>query len=603
MTATNPKQNGRFRLPFFRRPAPWVEITGYRVGDIQLDEPIFIHQDAHITGHVIAPKITVAGLIFGSTAATETHILPGGQVWGDVYTALLQLEPGGKLHGWVCALEEEGYQQIRATGIVPAIDPAQNGATAPSSEAATLPSPAQISVLHRLQAEAASALTARAELEQSFDQRLKEVAGEMATNVSRLNEELKQLQEQLEQQQQAVNAAEESLHAREALQERQTNELAIARELLEERSTLLEQAVQENAQKDTAIAELKEQKTALEEHLHASQRKVDELTSRANSLEMALQASVVRTTEQEDALMRWQELAGATETRANELAGELKAFRLQTEENERLIEMLQEQRQQIEKEWQTALDELEDLQGKMPDLLPEPAESLLQRLATLEKDNQRIPNLEARLMVLEGAEIRAKEVPILRDKLAKLEQASQEQEDQILWHSANLKSGRQELDRLRQANEELERRLATLQTDFLVQQQNATKWQERAERVRASLEDRNISMSLLQEEQRRMQDAARRSQLQLTTLEEELKHYLHEIDRQGKELAEARSLLSERDLALQETQVKMKRHVEALTEFKQVAGDRIKELQAELSQARKLLKDTTSVLAKRQSNS
>ncbi|MCB8989457.1 MAG: polymer-forming cytoskeletal protein [Ardenticatenaceae bacterium] len=580
MATMQSKQNGRKLFSRSRRQEQWVEITGYRVGVIQLDEPILIGSDAHVVGDVIAPKIQVAGLVHGSTAALDTTILPEGQVWGDIYTSQLQIEPGGKVRGWVCSLNEEAYQQLRLDGIVPEADPVQNDPDIPAEAKVTLRSNAQINVLRQLQNEAASALAARAELEESFDQRLQEVAGETAAKVNLLSEETHQLQTQLTEQQRALEAAQENLGVRETQFERQSDELAIARELLEERNTILDTLRQENETQVQTIADLQVKKAALEERLHNTELKVDDLNKRANSLEMALQANLTHSAEQEDALVRWQELAEATEKRATELETELRKLQFQAEENNRLLDMLQEQRRVMEKEWEKALEELESLRKKETEPLSESSTKLLAR----------IDDMETQLT----------DMAALQVQVVDLESAIQEQEEQLLWYKASLQTSRHELDQLRQTNGEQTVKLAELEAGLIEQRSAAQKWQHRAEEVRNALQKRERALASLQDEREEMQEAVRHGRLQLEAHEAELERYLQEVHKQGKYLAEARNLLIDRDLALKKAQTKINKQAETIAEFKQVAGERIKQLQIDLGRTKQQLADATAVLARRQ---
>ncbi len=603
MSATREKKNGRFRFPLFRRQEKWVEITGYRVGGLQLDEPIFIHADALVVGHIIAPKIQVAGLVNGSTAALETHILPGGQIWGDVYTEQLHLEPGGKLQGWTRALNDETYQQIRNTGSVPEIDVSQPPDSLPGEtpeQLAPLYTAAQIGLLRSLQAEAATALAARAELEQSFNQRLQEVAGETAAKVTYLAERMEQLQNELQHAERVVNTYQDTVSAREAQLERQSNELAIARELLEERSIALEELKLESANQAVAISELKVKKLALEERLRAAQNQVEELTQRVNGLEIALQTSVTHAAEQEDALIRWQELASATEKRANALDGELKLAQAQLAENGRLIETLQEQRRQAEKAWEEALEELDALRQRDTALLPSEAERLMTRINELEAQVNHIPTLEAEIAALQA------EVQELENTIRELEDTAQEQEDYLLWYKANLTTSLHDLDKLRQLNEEQAQQLTAMQTELanlknnlVAQQKESKRWQQRAVQARDLLQKRGEMLARLQQKQQQMEEIARRAENQLNGYEQELAHYLKEIQRQGRQLAEARSLLSERDLALKQAEARIANQAETLSEFKQLAGKRIQSLQAELTHTKQQLQNAMSVLERR----
>ncbi|MCA9973706.1 MAG: polymer-forming cytoskeletal protein, partial [Anaerolineales bacterium] len=160
-------------------------MSGYRVGDIQLDEPVSVLPQAHIVGNIIAPRLRVAGMVYGSTAAHDTIILKDGQIWGDVHTGRLEVAAGGRVQGWVSSLDSADYQRIREEGVVPAIEPgAATAQDLPANGRSVTRSDAQNTLLRRLQDEAASALAARVELEQTFDKRLQEVAGETTARLA-----------------------------------------------------------------------------------------------------------------------------------------------------------------------------------------------------------------------------------------------------------------------------------------------------------------------------------------------------------------------------------------------------------------------------------
>ena len=78
-------------------------------------------------------------------------------------------------------------------------------------------------------------------------------------------------------------------------------------------------------------------------------------------------------------------------------------------------------------------------------------------------------------------------------------------------------------------------------------------------------------------------DDTRKIRAQLQDQSEELTRTLDEVTNQGKHLAEARSLLIERDLELRDAREKIARQTQALDQFKEVAGEKIRSLQVELA--------------------
>ncbi|RMG92878.1 MAG: polymer-forming cytoskeletal protein, partial [Chloroflexi bacterium] len=95
-------RNLRALLPFGLKQR---HITGYHVGDIHAPEHIIISQGATVVGDVIAPRVTIAGLLYGSIVAHKAQIQRGGQIWGDVYATDLRLKSGGKLNGWISTID------------------------------------------------------------------------------------------------------------------------------------------------------------------------------------------------------------------------------------------------------------------------------------------------------------------------------------------------------------------------------------------------------------------------------------------------------------------------------------------------------------------
>ncbi|NHZ72583.1 MAG: hypothetical protein GWP17_05830, partial [Aquificales bacterium] len=363
MTVTNNKQNGRNLFSRFKRGQAWKEYAGYHVGDIHESQPIAIPSGSTVVGNVVAPQIMVLGLLSGTAVGRDVVVSSGGAVWGDVYAAHFQLESGGKVRGWVNSLTEAELKDLLAipTTSTPSLD---NGDTPTGlkTEHNKILDRDRLDALHQLQTETAVALAARTELEESFDQRLSEMAGE-ATNQLALNrEELKATQSILKVVQKEATETAETLQTRESQFKRQAEELANTQVLLTQTTLTLEKLQISHAEKVETLAEIQSAKAGVDTHLEEALVHVDTLTGRVHNIETALQASLIHTSDQEDALLRWQELAEINEEKSADLQIELNKASRQIQENNDIIAMLRDQRKQLEKEWgdaQTRADKLE----------------------------------------------------------------------------------------------------------------------------------------------------------------------------------------------------------------------------------------------------
>lgn len=456
---TNNKPSRNF-FSFLSREPEWREINGYEVGDVQSDQPVMITAGSTLVGNIFAPKIAVAGLLYGSTAARETRILEDGKIWGDVFTARLHIEPGGKIQGWVSSLDEKGYLSLKANGVIPR--DTQSPVTGPFELPAEtfqgepiLRSENQIDILRRLQIEAATALSARAELEQTFEKRLSEVAGETAAKAVSLHEELNSTRSELTAVRQQRDEGLDTLRARNAQIERQLNELVMARDLLNERNQQIDELNQLLDDKIRALEAMTNAKNDLDTALLEANQQIDQLNGRIRSIETALQSSLQHSAEQEDSLVRWQELAEVTETKAKELEGKVDSLQNQIAENGRMIELLRSQKRQAEEAWESLNNELQTIRRKeTKPLVPSKA------LAESEE-------MIARLKVQSAEwEVRTKKavdrVALLEKALEEEEKRAQHYQEQVLWDEANLQTAQNAL-------EEAQKELETLKAELAAQ--------------------------------------------------------------------------------------------------------------------------------------
>jgi cytoskeletal protein CcmA (bactofilin family) len=187
----SPKKSQQGRSGIVRRAGKLInkderlEITYYHTGDINVEVPVYVAPSASVTGNIAAPKVVVAGMLYGIVAADTVIIDNNGQVWGDIYTVELHLEPGGKYYGWVITLDKGTVELLRsgslrlgdvtAAGEHPMPNDFKEEHGLPDDQL-PLASEQQTFILRRLRAELAASQLARIEIEMAFDERLAEIA-------------------------------------------------------------------------------------------------------------------------------------------------------------------------------------------------------------------------------------------------------------------------------------------------------------------------------------------------------------------------------------------------------------------------------------------
>lgn len=595
VTVDNGRRGGFLRL-FRREREEVLTITGYLVDGLTSDKPVIVQTGATILGHIIAPKITVDGTVSGSVYGREIEIGHTGQIWGDVFAVVLQIQAGGKVQGWVSSIEEEDLQRFYTSGSL--IDEtrliSQTETIAPRIDTTFLTrNESQMETLHLLQAELATSLAARYEMEQDFEKRLAEMAGEAYGKINTLNDQLTAVRGELAGQKKQLDESQELIRHQKKQVERQSNELSIARDLMTDQNQELSDLRELHNQLFEKHNLLLAEKTDIDAALESISREKELLAQRVASLDIANRNNLQYQADQEDSLMRWQELAEITEKKANELTTQLQREQAQLQENANTINLLRQQQHELEAELDHALAELKALQTNKTRPLADPK--------IVEEATDRIQQLE--------------------EQLAQLEQ---EHSGQIIWYKANLETSRLELeqarlelDQVRQTAmqqtaqlETVQQTLEALQAEMgqhqdeahslktSLSQQQAAHQQERAQWQTAVTEkelewrqqnqELEQTISLLKADRKNMQATLRESQLQLSAAETELQRYLQETKNQGTRLAEIHTHLVERDLQLKQaasqlTQARqmIEKQKDALKQMKEMAAEKIRALQAE----------------------
>ncbi len=550
-------------LSFLRRSQEWLEISGYHVGDIQSeDKPILITTGATVVGDIFAPQVAVAGLLCGSVVTNHVAIEKTGQIWGDLFAQKFQLHPGGKIQGWVSTVDEETLTTMLQNKDLSAeintpdslqLPENQNGSPLPTNR-----SELELTTYHQLQTEIAAAKAARAELEQSFDARLGEVAGESSSKITSLSNEVAVINSELTKTQATLTETKEALQQREAQIERQQNEIELSRHLIQEQSEKLDNLQQTKSGLSEQLQKLQGNKQQLEETLQEKTQQLEQQADRIHSIETAMQSSLQYSSDLEESLVRWQELAEVNEKRVEEIEKEVAKKQFQLDENKKLIEMLKQQKQQVEEEWQMLHAELESVRGNPTRPLDGPDKSQINE-EVLNAASAQVTQLEA-----------------------ELENLAQERAEQILWYRASLETSMSELETVRQQVAEQETEMVSLQEKVIELEEEVEKRETAVIELKAKYKEKRQQWLEWQQQAREevtsLKENLKQKENQLTASEDDLNFHLQEIQKQGGRLAEAQALLAERELQLRKAQAMVHKQNQAIKDLRTKTEAYIKKL-------------------------
>ena len=575
-------------LSLFRRGSQWQKIDGYRVEDLNSEQPVWVTADSTMLGNIIAPEIRIDGMVHGAAVSQSITIVEGGQIWGNLYTASLQIEPGGAVYGWTSSIDEAQFVTIQSLGSLPdnwsasAVPPAAAGGSDLAAQ-----DPAYMDAFNRLRQEAASAKAARAELEHTFDKRLSEVAGETAARVVSLREELATTRSTLTAVQQRAADLESNLEASRQQVERQTEALATNRALLEQQTEELQKNQESYEAKSAAYDQLYTSYRALDANFIAAQQQIDRLENKIDSLESALQNNLQHSAEQESSLIHWQELAEDYQKQIADLDSKLQSSDYQAVEHSRVIDMLRAQRDQLEEEWQQAQEEL---------LLLRERDTRLLSKEELKKEQS----------LAEAFEAAQHEIVELKTAVSKLSKY----EDQALWYEADLETARVELQETRAAlgkqatrlthlQEELETtRATTAAKDAEIDQLNQ-RLDKQIQHAHALEQRLNQEAEVKGVDRRTTQKSIQKLQLQLEAAEMELERHLEETSRQGQHLAEIQATLAEREIKIKQLKKTAVARAQTITELTEAARQRVESLEAKLTHSQEQVNELKSFIERK----
>ena len=558
-------------IAFLRRSQEWLEVSGYHVGDIYSEtKPVLVTEGTTVVGNIFAHQVRVSGLVSGSVATRQLEIESTGQIWGDLYTFKLDIKSGGTVQGWISSIDEETITTLLAEHRLPDEIATTEMDQLPEDEYGT-PLPGsrdsfELTAYHQLQSEIATAKAARAELETSFEKRLSEVAGESSSKISVLSEQLENTRTDLTNTQNSLLQSEETVKNKDAQIQRQQNELALSRNLITEQSQKLEQLQQSSLTLKQQLLQLQLEKGEVDQTLQQKLQQLEEQADRIHSIETAMQDSLQHSSDLEESLVRWQELAEVTENQVNALEKDLANANFQLKENGKLIDMLQQQKQHAEEDWQKLHAELESFRSD-----PEhPAAGI----EAANKNKQILAEATAQIEQLE----------------TELESLSQERAEQILWYRASLETSMNELEQIKQQAQAYEAELEALQSRLTEQENEAKMWKTAVSRLKSRMEQQQEKWEQQQEMTRReiksLKESQKQKEQQIAAANQDLAFHINEIEKQGLRLAESQATLTERELQLKQAQKLILKQNQMIKEMRQKTEAYILKLQSQLQSSK-----------------
>lgn len=542
-------------LTFLQKRKEWQEVTGYHVGDIHsAATPVLITEGCTVVGNVIAPEVIVFGLLCGAVITKRATLKKQGQIWGDLFAVEFVIEEGGKIQGWISTVEPETATEWINEGHFPEEKTTDQLPAIPKELLRNLladKNENDVTAYHILQSEIATALAARAEIEHRFEERIDEVAGGAAEKIETLTQQLTDSEAKKQVAQDNANILNNRLDEKSAQLEHHQSELALTRKKiadLQQRNDLLESKYGKLSERHSVT---EHDKRVLENNLTEARQNIEQLNRRLKSAEEALKGSLQHSSELQESLERWQELAEANEKEAETFKNRVNQIQFQLAENEKMLELVREQKKQVEDEWLQVKSEHERVlenSGAATD------ESATERF--IEEASQRMSLLEHTLLDL-----------------------LQQQEEEVSWYKLNLQNQARQLENAEQKLTEERGQIEALVTETEQLYKLTSEQQSEIERLTAVI---NHTSSEHQTQLNALKAELEKANNQVEATEADLQYHIDAISRQGQHLAEVQSRLSEREVQLRQASQVIKQQKAVFQSYKEKATQRIQELQSKL---------------------
>jgi chromosome segregation ATPase/cytoskeletal protein CcmA (bactofilin family) len=596
-------KNGRFASlisRFKREKETWVEISGYHVGEVRKTDPVLITAGSTLLGNIYAPRIIVDGLLSGSAYAYNIEVTETGQIWGDVFAVSLLVASGGKIQGWISIVDDDDYARLQENGALTNTTISQQWDTLvqpADSSLITNRNNSQTESLHLLQAEIAAILAARSEMEHDFEQRVGEVAGEATTKINTLSEQLSHTRQELTEQKAQLDQAQKILRQQASQIERQTNDLTIARDLLSDQNGEMNELRDLYTHLKKAHETLTAEKVEVDSLLQTNLTKAERLQERVESLEIAHKASLQYTSEQEDSLVRWQELAEITEKRAIELQTALDKAQFQISESASTIDLLRGQRKQMEVELEHTLDELEQLRNSQtePQIDTVAIAAATAKIAQLETELADVEHEHLEQILWYKAQLET-----VQQDLTQITEVANGRQDQIAALNAAWQTAQAQLESQQQTIADMHQTIQNMKADAAASKTMAAQWQKNIAEREAGWETQFNALqqktTQIEADRKNLQTTLRETRSQLEGYEAEVNRFMQETRAQGAHLAEIQMLLVERELELntvkqqlQQSHEMIEKQKQFIQKIKDVTTEKLQLLQTENSQLKKRL--------------
>ncbi len=350
-----------------------------------------------------------------------------------------------------------------------------------------------------------------------------------------------------------------------------TTELEALRAQLAERDEALQAQLNIGAEQRAALEALRGNNEALETELHMAQAKIEQMALDQENLEAALTASIQHAAEQQDALVRWQELAESADECVTGL--------------EKQVTYLQQ-----------ALHDCNDQR-----------ESLHQEY---EEASQALARAEEQLESLNHHQETAAQLEQAQQRISELEQSQAAATEKLTWYESSLSNNRRALIRAGLQLGEQEKALRATREELASREQTIGRSRTTFARLAAGLRLKQSSEKQLQEkvsqlssriseERAQWYKALKRNEQQLAATEKELDHFWQGYRAQGQRLADVQAALLDREQALAESRTRLQQQTQLLQWMRQAADERITQLEESLSQAEQQIRDLKLVVERR----
>jgi cytoskeletal protein CcmA (bactofilin family)/chromosome segregation ATPase len=593
---TKKSDNRGFWSSLLRTKRDHEELPGLQIGSVFSQEDLLIAETAVVAGDIVAPRVIVHGLVHGHIGARELVIHKTGRIWGDVFAGAVHIEPGAQLYGWVTTLAETAVAQLLnqetdfyslfpETEEIPSALLEESGLQNILVKLDTIPPDQRLNYLHEMQSAAGQALVAYAELRGQFDAKLDKLVSGVIREAEEQHDQLVALQGEMAAAQETIQARDETIAAQET-------KIAEVQGILEERIAELEEIRLANTQQEAKLADLQTQHEDLNQQFTTLSGEKESLFERLSKVETALQGSLQRAAEQEEALIHWQELADTNEEK-------VAAFQQELDEKKQLLNEANQQLAQI----QDQLDRLQEAHERLTAQHTEQQELAASFEQQVHKLEERIrtskpaadETIAALLSTKDNLTEAENRIAELEGYLQRLETEAKDYFDQLATLKSELDENKKQLAASQAALHDRTRALAQTQAELAEQQEQVHKWKESIGRMTDLLYNAENRVKELQEaldsrqpgseEHKKLLERLQQQQMQLEMSEAEVVHFQEEIQNQSKRLAEAQAALVESEIALGRSSESLAQKESELKQVKKAAVMRIQQLEQAMAQS------------------